>query len=94
MSQWQLQSAKQRFSEVIRAVEGGEPQFITKNGKAVAAIVNIEDYRATHQGSSQALVDILFAAPQLFDTSEFQEVFPEEESSNLQRERDLDEVFA
>jgi prevent-host-death family protein len=47
-STWQLQTAKQRFSEVVRAVEAGEPQFITKHGKPVAVIIDIDDYRKTH----------------------------------------------
>lgn len=45
---WQVQTAKQRFSEVLRAVEAGEPQFITKHGEPVAVIVSIDDYRKTH----------------------------------------------
>ncbi|MBK7820132.1 MAG: type II toxin-antitoxin system Phd/YefM family antitoxin [Tessaracoccus sp.] len=45
---WQVQTAKQRFSEVLRAVQAGEPQFITKHGEPVAVIVSIDDYRKTH----------------------------------------------
>lgn len=48
MTTWQVQTAKQRFSEVLRAVEKGEPQFITRRGETVAVIVDIEDYRRTH----------------------------------------------
>jgi len=94
MAQWQLQTAKQRFSEVIRAVENGDPQFITKNGKEVAVIINMDDYRATHAGSVKPLVDVLFAAPQLFDATDFTEVFDNPQQTNAHRERDLDEVFA
>jgi prevent-host-death family protein len=42
---WQVQEAKQRFSEVLRAVEQEGPQIITRHGDEVAAIVDIEDYR-------------------------------------------------
>lgn len=48
MTNWQVQSAKQRFSEVLRAAEAGEPQFITKHGETVAVLVDIADYRRTH----------------------------------------------
>jgi len=66
MSQWQLQTAKQRFSEVIRAVEAGEPQFVTKNGKEVAAIINIEDYRRTHK-PKKSFVEYLLSAPSVVE---------------------------
>ncbi|MEZ5085325.1 MAG: type II toxin-antitoxin system prevent-host-death family antitoxin [Tessaracoccus sp.] len=49
MSTWQLQTAKQRFSEVIRAAEAGEPQFITKHGRPVAVIIDIDDFRRGHR---------------------------------------------
>jgi prevent-host-death family protein len=42
---WQLQEAKQRLSELIRAVERDGPQFVTRHGRAVAVIVDIDEYR-------------------------------------------------
>jgi prevent-host-death family protein len=42
---WQLQEAKQRFSELIRSVEADGPQFVTRHGEEVAVIVSIADYR-------------------------------------------------
>jgi len=94
MSYWQLQTAKQRFSEVIRAVEDGEPQFITKNGKEVAAIIGMDEYRATHQSQDRGLVDILFAAPAILDDFEVDELFARNKSTNETRERELDEILA
>ncbi|HEY2593390.1 MAG TPA: type II toxin-antitoxin system Phd/YefM family antitoxin [Chloroflexota bacterium] len=41
---WQLQEAKQRFSEVIRAVEREGPQIITRHGEDVAVIIDIAEY--------------------------------------------------
>ena len=41
---WQVQEAKQRFSEVVRAAEAGAPQLITRRGQAVAVVVDIETY--------------------------------------------------
>ena len=43
--QWQLQEAKQRFSELIRAVQTNGPQFVTKHGQQVAVVLDIVDYR-------------------------------------------------
>ncbi|GAB1688829.1 type II toxin-antitoxin system Phd/YefM family antitoxin [Krasilnikovia sp. M28-CT-15] len=30
---WRVQDAKQRFSEVVRAAESGEPQVVTRHGR-------------------------------------------------------------
>ncbi len=45
MNSWQVQQAKQRFSEVLRAVAAGEPQFITKHGETVAVVLDFSSYR-------------------------------------------------
>jgi prevent-host-death family protein len=42
---WQVQEAKQRFSEVLRAVESDGPQVITRHGKEIAVVVHIDEYR-------------------------------------------------
>jgi prevent-host-death family protein len=42
---WQVQDAKQRFSEVLRAAEAGEPQIVTKHGEEVAVLIDIAEYR-------------------------------------------------
>jgi prevent-host-death family protein len=42
---WQLQQAKQRFSELIRSVEAEGPQFVTRHGEEVAVVVSIAEYR-------------------------------------------------
>jgi len=48
---WQLQEAKQRFSELIRSVEAEGPQFVTKHGEEVAVVVSIAEYRhLRHEG--------------------------------------------
>ena len=38
---WQLQEAKNRFSEVINAAEHEGPQTITRHGKPVAVVVPV-----------------------------------------------------
>ncbi len=47
---WQLQEAKQRFSELIRSVETEGPQFVTKHGEEVAVVVGIAEYRRLRSG--------------------------------------------
>jgi len=42
---WQVQDAKQRFSELLRHVESDGPQFITRHGTEVAVIISIDEYR-------------------------------------------------
>jgi prevent-host-death family protein len=42
---WQVQEAKQRFSELVeRAVSEG-PQIVTKHGRPTVAVVEIEEFR-------------------------------------------------
>ncbi len=73
MTTWQLQSAKQRFSEVVRAAETGEPQFITRHGQPVAVVVDIMDYRAAHpEGPEISFTEFLRSGP-YFDDLELPE---------------------
>ncbi|GEL18164.1 type II toxin-antitoxin system Phd/YefM family antitoxin [Pseudonocardia asaccharolytica] len=47
---WQLQEAKQRFSELIRSVETDGPQFVTRHGEEVAVLIDIAEYRRLRGG--------------------------------------------
>jgi prevent-host-death family protein len=63
---WQIQDAKQRFSEMIRAVASEGPQVITRHGEDVAVIVDIGEYRRlTRPGAD--LASILLGGPKLDD---------------------------
>lgn len=59
---WQVQEAKQRFSEVLRAAEAGEPQIVTKHGEEVAVVIDIAEYRRL-RGESISFMDYLRAEP-------------------------------
>lgn len=48
---WQLQEAKQRFSELIRSVETDGPQFVTRHGEEVAVIIDVTEYRRLRGGA-------------------------------------------
>ena len=45
MSQWPLQEAKQQFSRVVEQARTEGPQVVTKHGKEVAVVINVNDYR-------------------------------------------------
>ena len=45
MMSWQVQEAKQQFSEVLRRARSDGPQVVTRHGDEVAVVIDIEDYR-------------------------------------------------
>lgn len=62
---WQLQEAKQRFSELIRSVEADGPQFVTRHGEEVAVVIDIVEYRRLKGDRTDDFKDFLLSAPQL-----------------------------
>ena len=44
-ARWQIQEAKQRFSELIRSVESNGPQVVTRHGEEIAVVIDIAEYR-------------------------------------------------
>jgi prevent-host-death family protein len=62
---WQLQEAKQRFSELIRSVEADGPQFVTRHGEEVAVVIDIVAYRRLKGDRTDDFKDFLLSAPQL-----------------------------
>ncbi|HEX6351862.1 type II toxin-antitoxin system Phd/YefM family antitoxin [Actinophytocola sp.] len=63
---WQLQEAKQRFSELIRSVETSGPQFVTRHGEEVAVVIDVAEYRRL-RGGEEDFKDFLRSAPDLDD---------------------------
>jgi len=64
MRRWQLQTAKARLSEVLRASEDVGPQEITLRGNGVAVVVAKSDYdRLTRKRGS--FVDFMRRSPLL-----------------------------
>lgn len=61
---WQVQEAKQRFSEVLRAVERDGPQTITRHGEEVAVVIDIGEYRRL-TGPRHSFAEQLMAFPKL-----------------------------
>jgi prevent-host-death family protein len=59
---WQLQTAKQRFSELVeRALRDG-PQVVTRRGREVVVVVGMDEYRRL-QGSQPDFKEFLRTAP-------------------------------
>ena len=61
---WQVQEAKQRFSELLRAAESGDPQIVTRHGEEVAVMIDIAQYRHL-QGQAVGFMDYLRSEPLL-----------------------------
>jgi prevent-host-death family protein len=61
--QWQVQEAKQRFSEVVRrALESG-PQVVTRHGRPAVVVVAASEYERLQRRSR--FKEFLRAAPDL-----------------------------
>jgi antitoxin Phd len=59
---WQLQDAKQQFSEVVERARREGPQVVTKHGREAVVIVSVEEYRRI-VGGEPSLVDFIRSAP-------------------------------
>ena len=64
MKKWQVQEAKQQFSRVIELARGEGPQVVTRNGKEVAVVIGIADYRRLRSDGG-AFKRFLESAPDL-----------------------------
>ena len=61
---WQVQDAKQRFSELVqRALDEG-PQLVTRHGKDAVVVVAADEYRRL-TGGSPDFKAFLLSAPDL-----------------------------
>jgi prevent-host-death family protein len=59
---WQLQAAKQHFSELVERARSEGPQVVTKHGKEAVVVVSAEEYTRL-RGSEPSLVEFIRAAP-------------------------------
>lgn len=62
--QWQLQDAKQRFSELVRRAEADGPQVVTRHGRDVVVVIATDDFRHL-QADPPDFRGFLIAAPDL-----------------------------
>jgi prevent-host-death family protein len=59
---WQVQEAKQRFSELLRAVKQDGPQVVTRHGEEIAVVIDIAEYHRL-RGDVMDFKDFLRTGP-------------------------------
>lgn len=66
---WQLQDAKNKFSEVVERAEEGEPQVVTKRGKRSVVVVSASAYdrlvESGPTGFGESFRDFLLGGPKI-----------------------------
>lgn len=64
---WQLQAAKNRFSEFVERALSEGPQIVTRRGKETAVLVSIDMYRELtgEKVPRRSFVELLLAAPKI-----------------------------
>ena len=63
--EWQLQQAKQQFSEVVRrALEDG-PQVVTRHGREAVVVVSAAEFKTPRRGLAKDFKRFLRSAPDL-----------------------------
>lgn len=64
-SNWQVQEAKNRFSELIEETLSKGPQVVTRHGKPLVRVVPYEDKTASRgkQRTAASLVNLLMRCP-------------------------------
>ncbi|TAK31347.1 MAG: type II toxin-antitoxin system Phd/YefM family antitoxin [Chloroflexota bacterium] len=61
---WQLQEAKQKFSQLVQRALTEGPQAVTRHGETVVVVVSADDYRRL-TGGKLDFTDFLLSAPDL-----------------------------
>lgn len=61
---WQLQEAKQRFSQVVQCALDEGPQVVTRRGEQVVVVLSIREYQRL-TGSVPDFRDFLLSLPDL-----------------------------
>jgi antitoxin Phd len=56
---WQVQDAKARFSELLKAATEKGPQVVTRRGIETAVLVPIEEWRRVKKAARPSLKDFL-----------------------------------
>ena len=61
--EWQLQTAKAKFSQLVqKAIEEG-PQTVTRHGKAVAVVLSADEYHKL-QARRPSVLEVLMSGPE------------------------------
>jgi antitoxin Phd len=68
---WQLQTAKQKFSELVDRALAEGPQVVTRRGREVVVVVSIDEYRRL-RGRKRDFKQFLLEGPPYFDDLEIE----------------------
>jgi len=63
MTRWMLQTAKNKFSELIDCAQKKGPQVVTRRGSDAAVILSVEDFQLLTRASDCDLVDFFRQSP-------------------------------
>jgi antitoxin Phd len=64
--QWQLQDAKNRFSQLVTQAQRSGPQIVTRHGVEAAVVLSYDDYtKLSRARRNRSLVDVLLSAPRV-----------------------------
>lgn len=79
---WQIQDAKNKFSQVIvEAVKSG-PQIVTKHGEATAVILSVQDFKKLQQNRS-SITEFFQSSPLVGVNLEIERVKDNSRSTDL-----------
>ncbi|HEV2717282.1 MAG TPA: type II toxin-antitoxin system Phd/YefM family antitoxin [Terriglobales bacterium] len=67
MTQWQVQDAKARFSELLDAALKNGPQVVTRRGIETAVLVPIDEWRRLRESARPSLKQLLLSPTPRFD---------------------------
>jgi prevent-host-death family protein len=68
MSNWQVQDAKARFSELLDAAREKGPQIVTRRGVEEVVLIRVEEWRRLQRSARPGLLEVLLRpGPPRFD---------------------------
>lgn len=70
---WQLQEAKQRFSELVERAQREGPQHVTKHGRAAVVVVAADEYERLTR-PKRTLLELVRNAPEGFGELDLERV--------------------
>lgn len=70
---WQIQEAKQRFSELVERARSEGPQLVTKHGRDAVVVVAADEYERLTR-PKRSLIDFIREAPKGFGDLDLERV--------------------
>ena len=62
-NEWQLQDAKNRFSQVVNEAVDSGPQWVTRHGKRTVVVLSADDYEAIAPEENSSFLEWLRSCP-------------------------------